>query len=286
MCPTLRVARRVGPEGYEMSRFSSVLVASLTLGAVASAQIRSITEFTGDAQEQFDCRVRVDHKACMAPDCPTMFGSQDNTLCTPDESGMNTIGGLDCIDARSFLRFAYSSDGWVLYTFDPPVARFGGYFGSPVPERGENNDAYVRFRDANGNHLGTRVARVGDGDCKWHWNGWESTGAPIAEIDVEGMLRGGTRIAMDDMEISYEAEVQCGLVKKLKLKCRNNELKATVKSRMKQGVELTIIDNGEETVVKTNKKGKAAVKLPNRTGRHRVIIQECPQFDKEVQCDG
>ena len=267
-----------------MSRFSSSLVASLTLGAVTSAQIRSIPEFTGDAREQFDCRVRVDHKACMAPDCPTMFGSPDNTLCTPGKSGINTIGGLDCIDARSFLRFAYSSDGWVRYTFDPPVARFGGYFGSPVPERGENNDADVRFRDANGNHLGTRVARVGDGDCKWHWNGWESTGAPIAEIDIEGMLRGGTRITMDDMEISYEGQIHCDLIKKLKLTCRDGQIRASVKSRLQRGVELTIIDNGEETVVKTNKKGTATAKLSDRTGRHRVIIKECPKFDKEVQC--
>jgi len=271
-----------------MSSLSSFLlteIAVATFTALANAQILPIPQFTGDAQEKFDCRVLC--APCMAPDCPTLFGSEDNTLCTPGKSGTATGGkliGYCTICARSGPRFFLGCEGWVRYTFDPPVAKFGGYFNSRARQRGENNDAYVRFRDENGNSLGTRVARVGDGDCEWHWNGWESTGAPIAEIDIEGMLFGGAFIAMDDMEISYTAEVHCDLIDRLKLKCRDNELKVTVTSGMERGVELTIVDNGEETVVKTNKKGKAKLKLPDRTGRHRVIIKECPDFDESTNC--
>ena len=196
-----------------MSRLSSFLVAGLAVAgfaAVVNADIKPIDPFTGDAQEAFSCRVSGD--PCMAPDCPTMFGSEDNTLCTPGKSGCHTTSFwiFKCtMSRRSSPDLFGSSNGWVRYTFDPPVAKFGGYFGTNAANPGQNNDPTLTFRDKDGNELGKAVQPVGDGDCKWYWGGWESTGAPIAEIDVVGKLMGGAYIQMDDMEISYPAQATC-----------------------------------------------------------------------------
>jgi|GEM_PF-2382822 len=84
--------------------------------------------------------------------------------------------------------------------------------------------------------------------------------------------------------ISLDGGVDCDLIKKLKLKCRNNKLKAIVKSGLGGGVSLTIVDNGKETKVVTNNKGKAKLKKKGQTGMHVVSIKECPEFEKEVDC--
>jgi len=76
----------------------------------------------------------------------------------------------------------------------------------------------------------------------------------------------------------------CDLIKKFKLKCRNNKLKAIVKSSLPEGVQMTIIDNGDETVVTTNAKGKAKLKKKNQTGIHDVSIKECPEIKGQVDC--
>ena len=277
-----------------MSRISVLLQMSLHvifMVTVSNAQIRSVPDFPGDAQEQFDdCEVVFE--TCMAPDCNTLFGSPDNTLCTANGSrGLGTSSSTPCccrIPARSAPFLVLSGDGWVRYTFDPPIARFGGYFAGRAA-RGENGDAFVRFLDEQGNLLGTRVARIGDGECRigdgWHWGGWESTGALIAEVEVEGMLWDGAFIGMDDMEISYEAEIQCDLVRRLKLSCRGDTLKAVVKTQMESGTRLTIVDMDISKSVKVNRRGKAKAKFASRPGRHRVYIEECPKFDEVVQCE-
>ncbi len=277
--------------GFQMSRLCSFLVAGLAVAAfaaVANAQINPIGPFTGDAQEKFDCRVVF--KPCMAPDCPTMFGSNTNTLCTPGKAGTHTTGswGFRCtIRARSAPMFFGSAQGWVRYTFDPPVGRFGGYFGSNAPNRGENNDAEVRFRDEDGNSLGTGVAKVGDGDCLWHWNGWESTGKLIAEIDVEGKLFGGAFIDMDDMEIAAGPEIDCDAITRFKAKCRRNKLKGMIKrSSLPEGTQLTLLNNGGDAkVVNINRRGKGKAKWTRQSGKHEVTIQECPNIPgKEADC--
>ena len=193
----------------DLCRVSLLLLAAGVLAASASAQITPIGPFTGDAQEPFECRVVF--KPCMDPDCTTMFGSATNTLCTPGASGCHTTGGWSfrcVIRPHGGNMFFGSAGGWVRYTFDPPVRQFGGYFGSNAPRQGENNDPTLTFRDESGNELGKAIQKVGDGDCKWYWGGWKSTGAPIAEVDVVGKLFGGAFIDMDDMEISFGAECE------------------------------------------------------------------------------
>jgi len=78
--------------------------------------------------------------------------------------------------------------------------------------------------------------------------------------------------------------VDCDLIKKFKVKCRNNKLKAIVKSNLPEGTQLTIVDNVQKTVVTTNAKGKAKLKKKGQTGMHLVSIKECPEFEQEVDC--
>jgi len=192
-----------------MSKLVRGFGVALAIGAlvsVANAQIRPLPEpFECDATEGFE-GPRVIFKPCVLPDMLTMFGTVTNDLCTPGRSGCLTTSGwgFRCtILARSGIELFGSADGYVQYTFDPPVVRFGGYFGSNAPNPGENNDATMVFRDKDGNELGRSVAATGLGDCQWHWNGWETGGALIAEVDVIGQLFGGGFIDMDDMCISY-----------------------------------------------------------------------------------
>ncbi len=251
--------------------------------------IREIPEFTGDASEDFT-GPQVVFTPCVVPPLPDLFGSEDNNLCTPNASGCSTTPRWDfrCeISARSAPYFFGSADGWVRYTFDPPIARFGGYFGSNAAFRGENNDAEVRFRDEDGNDLGTGVAKVGDGDCLWHWNGWESTGAPIAEIDVVGKLFGGAFIDMDDMEIAAGPEIDCDAITRFKAKCRRNKLKGMIKrSTLPEGTQLTLLNNGGDAkVVNINRRGKGKAKWTRQAGKHEVTIEECPNIPgKSADC--
>ena len=267
-----------------------VFVAALAVGLVAtiaSAQINPIGEFVGDAQEQFDCRVVFTACVVTGGPCPTMFDSATNDLCTPGAAGCHTTSGwsFKCvIYPKASSMFFGSAGGWAQYTFDPPVTRFGGWFGTNAADPGENNDPEIRFWDKDGNLLGTDVQKVGEPFCDWYWNGWESTGAPIAAVDVEGKLFGGAFIDMDEMQISLGPAVPCEKIKKLKLKCKNNKLKAIVKSSMDEGIQMTIDDNGEQTVITTNKKGKAKMKKKGQTGIHKVFIVECPDIKGEVDC--
>ena len=80
------------------------------------------------------------------------------------------------------------------------------------------------------------------------------------------------------------SKVDCEKIKKLKVKCRNNKLKGIVKSSLVEGTELTIDDNGEQTVVSTNAKGKAKMKKKHQTGGHTLFIVECPEFEGKVDC--
>jgi hypothetical protein len=188
-------------------RVFGAALAMLAIVGVAQAQIIPLPEpFECNATEGFE-GPQVIFTPCVMPPLPTVFGTVTNNLCTPGASGCHTTGswGFRCsIQRRSGSLFFGSAGGYAQYTFDPGVVRFGGYFGSNAPNPGENNDATMVFRDKDGNEIGRSVAATGLGDCQWHWNGWETQGALIAEVDVIGQLFGGAFIDMDDMCISYE----------------------------------------------------------------------------------
>jgi len=176
------------------------------------ARVSPVDPFTGDAREDFDCRVVF--TPCVVPPCATIFGSPDNNLCTPGNSGCHTTSGWQfrcTIYPKSTSMFFGSGYGYARYTFDLPVTKFGGYFGTNAADPGQDNDPDIIFYDVNMNEIGRTIAEVGNPGpfCDWYWNGWESTGAPIAAVDVIGQLFGGAFIHMDEMRISYGDEDTC-----------------------------------------------------------------------------
>jgi len=124
-----------------------------------------------------------------------------------------------------------------------------------------------------------------DGNPAGEWN------LDIAVLSSYGMgYTNGQLFAFDSARNGWQgydlglAGVDCDLIKKLKVKCRNNKLKAIVKSSLPEGTQMTIIENGKETVVTTNAKGKAKMKKKGQTGIHDVSIKECPEFEGQVDC--
>jgi len=84
--------------------------------------------------------------------------------------------------------------------------------------------------------------------------------------------------------IPDECELTCDLIRKFKVKCRNTKLKVKVKSKMVEGIELTINNNGDQRVITLDHKGNGKVKWRNQTGVHTVRIVECPEFEEVVDC--
>ncbi len=78
--------------------------------------------------------------------------------------------------------------------------------------------------------------------------------------------------------------VNCEAIRKFKVKCRGGLLKALIKSDLPEGTKLTIDDNGELFIVTINSKGKAKAKWSDQTGLHTLLIDECPERVRAVNC--
>jgi hypothetical protein len=162
------------------------------LAGSASAQISRVDPFTGPFTESFE-GPQVIFTPCVTQ---RVFNGRAD-LCTPGQSGCHTTGGwgfMCSISRRTGTLFFGSAGGFVRYTFDNPITKFGGYFGTNC---GTDN-ANVTFYDASMNPIGQPVVATTAG-CTWTWNGWEST-VPFKSIDVVGNAFGGAFIDMDDME--------------------------------------------------------------------------------------
>jgi len=94
-----------------------------------------------------------------------------------------------------------------------------------------------------------------------------------------------------DMGYHYPISgVNCDLIKRLKVNCKGKpdkfKIKATVKSDLGEGAELTLIlDGSDEQVVTTEKSGKAKAKWRKvEPGDHEVCIVECPDICDDTSC--
>jgi len=167
----------------------------LALCAAASAQMTAIGPFTGSDTETFETKP-YGANACV----PGRVFNNKADLCDP--SGVIIVSSgwsFVCqIAPHAGTHFAGSAGQSAVYTFDNPVSKFGGYFGS-------NNgtpDAKVAFFDDNGQHISSELAKI-PADCNWYWNGWQANaGAVIKRVEIYGgSASGGGFIDMDDMVI-------------------------------------------------------------------------------------
>ncbi len=167
------------------------------IGAIAQAQIVPIGEFVGDYQEDMESHSGGQFVECL----PNRVFDATADLCTPgSEHGLISTGwGFQCtIFSHGGGQFFGSAGQYAEYTFDEPVGKFGGWFGS---HSGFDN-ATIEFYDVDDNLLETLTADI-PSDCEWYWNGWETQGAAIGRISIIGdNPYGGGFVLMDDMEYS------------------------------------------------------------------------------------
>lgn len=78
--------------------------------------------------------------------------------------------------------------------------------------------------------------------------------------------------------------VECGAIRKFKVKCRGGKLTAKIASGLEEGTALTLDNNGDQKAAVVNRAGKAKAKWKHQTGEHTVAIVECPEHTKVVEC--
>ena len=78
--------------------------------------------------------------------------------------------------------------------------------------------------------------------------------------------------------------VNCECIDKFKVRCRNNKLKAKIKSTLADGAELTIDNGGEQKTLTIRSAGAGKVKWKNQSGQHEVSVVECKDRNAKVDC--
>jgi hypothetical protein len=171
---------------------------ALVLAASAAQAQTPIGPFVGQHDERFDGL-----QAAFTPCLQYRIFDFSADVCTPGASGCHTTDQqfFAClISARSAPYFFSSIDGAVEFSFDHPVERFGGWFGTNqfFP------DATVDFLDVNGQVLASAIASI-PADCQWHWQGWDlGASSQVRKILVSGSpVFTGAFVDFDDLQVDY-----------------------------------------------------------------------------------
>ncbi|MED6333998.1 MAG: hypothetical protein VYE81_01255 [Planctomycetota bacterium] len=179
-------------------RTALLLAVTVAFGGIATAQT-PIGPFTGTESDGFETQQSGSFDPCIVG---RVFNNNGD-LCTPGSSGSHITGGwsfMCTIQEHGGSRFTGSAGGAYEYTFDSPVSRFGGYFGTNA---GPPGGGTANFYDAANNFLGSQVIAA-PADCTWTWNGWQDdSGAGFSRIEVPSNVFGGAFLMMDDMEADF-----------------------------------------------------------------------------------
>ena len=179
-------------------RHTLLLAVAVTISGIASAQT-PIGPFAGTESDGFETQQSGSFDPCIVG---RVFNNNGD-LCTPGSSGSHITGGwgfMCTIQEHGGARFTGSAGGAYEYTFDTPVSRFGGYFGTNA---GPPGGGTANFYDAANNFLGSAVITA-PADCTWTWNGWQDdSGAGFSRIEVPSNVFGGAFLMMDDMEADF-----------------------------------------------------------------------------------
>ncbi len=89
--------------------------------------------------------------------------------------------------------------GWTVFTFDPPVRQFGGYFGTVNDVSGGT----ATFYDAGGALIEVEAFDIPQ--AHWTWSGWYSD-VPFASLVVQTNMYPGATGVYDAMQLSYVPE--------------------------------------------------------------------------------
>jgi len=169
------------------------------LAGSAAGQVSPVGPFTGTFSEGFNLQTIVN----VFPVCvEDRVFSNTADLCAPSGSAHITGGwGFECSIGPNFTpRLMASTGGAAVYTFDAPITRFGGYFGTNFNNNVTSGASATFFDEAN-NQIGSPQTVNIDACGTYRWNGWAST-TPVKRIEILGLGAGsgGGYIMMDDME--------------------------------------------------------------------------------------
>ncbi|MCP3917525.1 MAG: hypothetical protein GY711_18430 [bacterium] len=157
--------------------------------------------FSGQLRESFETQVPAGYTACL----PGRLFGQAADLCTPGGANLllTPAWNFNCnmLPYAGGMFVGARQGDWLRLTFDEPVSRFGGHFGS----NGGDGDVTVRFFDAAGHLIGRATPDVPT-SCGWAWHGWESAGAPFATIEIENSLHAGGLVMLDDLEVDLAGD--------------------------------------------------------------------------------
>ncbi len=84
-----------------------------------------------------------------------------------------------------------------------------------------------------------------------------------------------------------EGGIECELIRSFKAKCKRGKLKASIKSDLPGGTELTLVlEDGTSKVVTLNRRGKGKAKWTGQRNRtRRICIAECEDHCVEARCN-
>ena len=186
----------------QMLRACTMTAALLGAATAATAQLNLIGPFTGDEQEGFEQYPTGQFVSQLA----NAFNGTAVFNQIGGNQGLGVTGGWGYLCGVSAFAGSKMMGGTsnviVEWVFDTPATRVGGYFTTNA----DVSHALFRFYDDSNNLIATE--RANTPLCSWAWNGWETTGAGIKRIEVEGVHTIGGHIMHDDLEVTY-GETSC-----------------------------------------------------------------------------
>jgi hypothetical protein len=144
-----------------MTRTLLALAMLLVVATPAGAQVIPIQSFTGTYFEGFETQNSPAFVTCIQG----RIFDQHADMCTPTGGGTLISSGwsFQCsISPYAGGKFYGSASGYSEVTFDDPVWRFGGYFGT----NGTVGDITFNFYDDNGGQISSEVVSMPSG-CTW-----------------------------------------------------------------------------------------------------------------------
>ncbi len=87
-----------------------------------------------------------------------------------------------------------------------------------------------------------------------------------------------------------EPVIDCDAVRKLKARCREGRseegrIVAKVRTRLDEGTELTLTNNGDHRPLVIDARGRAKAKYKRQTGEHTLLLLNCPAISQELTCN-
>ena len=171
---------------------------ALLCGA-ARAQFVPVGPFVGSHSEDFETQSLQSNVACIQE---RVFHARAD-LCTLFGAGCciaNASSAVAIIAPRSGVQL-FHTDTMVELTFDRPVQRFGGWFGSDWIDSGS-----ATFLDAAGQVIDSESFQMSpcSSGCAWTWNGWDAgSGSPVSAIILDTATATGGHFELEDLEVDF-----------------------------------------------------------------------------------